>query len=79
MTQDQITALAREYGEYVADSLGYETDSDFKKENAKQFFQSRQYILTHQEEYDVYIIDDASAEKRLLLCLFPEIEKEVEA
>lgn len=49
-----------------------------EKANAKQFFQSRQHILKHQDEYDRYIVDEASAEKRLMLCLFPEIAKEVE-
>lgn len=33
MTQDEITALSHEYGEYAADSLGYDmySDPDFKK------------------------------------------------
>lgn len=49
-----------------------------EKEEAKQFFQSRQNILANQDKYDRYIVDEASAEKRLMLCLFPEIAKEVE-
>lgn len=50
-----------------------------EKSVAKQFFQSRQNILTNQDKYDRYIVDEASTEKRLMLCLFPEITKEVEA
>lgn len=48
------------------------------KSKAKQFFQSRQNILANQDKYDRYIVDEASAEKRLMLCLFPNLAKEVE-
>lgn len=49
-----------------------------EKSKAKQIFQSRQNILANQDKYDRYIVDEASAEKRLMLCLFPEIAKEVQ-
>lgn len=49
-----------------------------EKSKVEQFFQSRQNILVNQDKYDRYIVDEASAEKRLMLCLFPEIAKEVE-
>lgn len=48
-----------------------------EKAKAKQFFQARQNILKHQNKYDRYIVDEASAEKRLMLCLFSDIAKEV--
>lgn len=108
MTDTEITALAREYGEYVANSLGYDLYPDpelryrlvakahsesaqlvlewllqcyclVEKAKAKQFFQSRQNILKHQDKYDRYIVDEASVEKRLMLCLFPEVANEVES
>lgn len=50
-----------------------------EKSKAKQFFQSRQNILANQDKYGRYIVDEASAEKRLMLCLFPEFGKEVES
>ena len=49
-----------------------------EKRKVKQIFQSKQNILANQDKYDRYIVDEASAEKRLMLCLFPEIAKEVE-
>ena len=49
-----------------------------EKSKAEQFFKWRQNILANQNKYDRYIVDEASAEKRLMLCLFPEIGKEVE-
>lgn len=49
-----------------------------EKSKAEQFFKGRQNILANQNKYDRYIVDEASAEKRLMLCLFPEIAKEVE-
>ncbi len=106
ITDDQITALAREYAEYAtkadagdpnlsdADINGIKRDvAEYaegiirwlsqryclaEKAMAKQFFQSRQNILANQDKYDRYIVDEASAEKRLMLCLFPEIAKEVD-
>lgn len=49
-----------------------------EKSKAEQFFKAQQNILKRQHEYDRYIVDEASAERRLMLCLFPEIAKEVE-
>lgn len=49
-----------------------------EKENIEKYFQSRNYILTHQDEYAVYIVREAEVEMKLLRCLFPEIAKEVE-
>lgn len=105
ITDDHLTALAREYAEemikgrpseqlpnclknsmltmnteYVAEIFQWllRRFCLVEKAKAKQFFQSRQNILKHQDKYDRYIVDEASAEKRLMLCLFPEIAKEVE-
>lgn len=107
MTDPEITALAREYGEYVANSLDYDMCSDpelrhrlvvkghsefaqlvlewltrrfclVEKENIKKYFQSRNYILTHQDKYEVYIVRESEVEMKLLRCLFPEIAKEVD-
>ncbi len=49
-----------------------------EKENIKRYFQSRNYILTHQDKYEVYIVRESEVEMKLLRCLFPEIAKEVE-
>lgn len=48
------------------------------KENIEKCFQSRNYILTHQDEYAVYIVRESEVEMKLLRILFPEIGKEVE-
>lgn len=48
-----------------------------EKENIKKCFQSRNYILTHQDKYEVYIVRESEVEMKLLRCLFPEIAKEV--
>lgn len=91
MNDIEITALAREYTEemHYGDDYFESENKRFltwltrrfclvEKSKAKQFFQSRQNILGNQDKYDRYIVDEASAEKRLMLCLFPEIGKEVE-
>lgn len=49
-----------------------------EKENIKRYFQSRNYILTHQDKYKVYIVRESEVGMKLLRCLFPEIAKEVE-
>lgn len=49
-----------------------------EKENIKKYFQSRNYIFTHQDKYEVYIVRESEVEMKLLRCLFPEIAKEVE-
>lgn len=48
-----------------------------EKENIEKYFQSRNYILTHQDEYAVYIVRESEVEMKLLRCIFPEIAKEV--
>lgn len=104
----QLTSLAREYGEYVANSLEYDMYPDpglryrlvakghseaaqlvlewlstrfclVEKEDIKKYFQSRNYILTNQDEYAVYIVREAEVDMRLLRCLFPEIAKEAKS
>lgn len=49
-----------------------------KKDAVRKFFQSRNYILTHQDKYEVYLVRESKVEKRLLDCLFPDLGKEVE-
>lgn len=103
MTNDQITALAREYAEeiypheegedlgqmeFLRTSAAKNIEASLKmlslrfclveKENIEKYFQSRNYILTHQDEYAVYIVRESEVEMKLLRCLFPEIAKEVE-
>lgn len=94
MNEDQITTLASEYAEFtdtseveekyisaICDNFLKYTLRRFclvEKENIEKYFQSRNYILTHQDEYAVYIVREAEVEMKLLRCLFPEIEKEVE-
>ena len=90
MKEPEITALAREFSKEHDDStIAYHAAKDVirfllrrfclvEKSKVKQIFQSRQYIIVNQDKYDRYIVDEASAEKRLMLCLFPEIGKEVE-
>lgn len=90
MTPEQITTLAREYAEdgYFVQIIQDDAEEFLRwllrryclveKSKAEQFFKWRQNILANQNKYDRYIVDEASAEKRLMLCLFPEIAKEVE-
>ena len=49
-----------------------------EKEEIEKYFQSLNYILTHQDKYEVYIVRESEVEKRLLDCLFPEMGKEVQ-
>lgn len=49
-----------------------------EKENIKKYFQSRNYILSHQDKYEVYVVRESEVEMKLLRCLFPEIAKEVQ-
>lgn len=99
MNDDQITALAREYAEWITEAEGGNNTyipaeqaiaSTFlhwlsrryclvEKAKVKQFFQSRQNILANQNKYDRYMVDEASVEKDLMLCLFPDLGKEVES
>lgn len=90
MTDEQITALAREYAEdgYFVQIIQDDAEEFLRwllrryflveKSKAEQFFKWRQNILANQNKYDRYIVDEASAEKRLMLCIFPDLGKEVE-
>lgn len=107
MNDDQIAALAREYGEYVANSLDYYMYSNpefrhklaakghsesaqlvlewlssryclVEKSKVKQIYQAKQHILANQNVFGITVATEAAAQKRLMLCLFPEIGKEVE-
>ena len=91
MKEPEITALAREYaGEiHYGDNFFENENKRFlawltrryclvEKENIEKYFQSRNYILTHQDEYAVYIVRESEVEMKLLRCIFPEIGKEVE-
>lgn len=107
MKPDQITALAREYGEYVAhnpilapimksekrrdicvrananrakDVIKWITDRYclVEKSKAIQIYQAKQHILANQDVFGISTATEAAAQKRLMLCLFPEIAKEVE-
>lgn len=98
MDNDQLTAIAREYAEWITEAEGGNNAyipaeqaiaSTFlhwlsrrfylvEKSKSTQFFQSLQNILSHQDEFDQNIVDEASAGKRLMLCLLPEIAMEVE-
>lgn len=96
MTDPEITALAREYAEQTDGSsadIAYVTAIAentilfllrryclVEKEGIKTWFNSRRHILSHQDEYAVYIVgeSESEAELKLLRCLFPEIAKEVE-
>lgn len=98
MTDEQLTAIAREYAEWICpykdksanlsilDIREAERLINFllrrfclvEKENIEKYFQSRNYILTHQDVYEVYIVRESEVEMKLLRCLFPEIAKEVE-
>lgn len=107
MNDDQITSLAREHGEYVANSLDYDMCSDpelryilavkghsasaqsvlewllrryclVEKGKVMQIYQAKQHILANQDVFGITAATEAAAQKRLMLCLFPEIAKEVE-
>ena len=49
-----------------------------EKSKVKQIYQAKQHILANQNVFGAIVATEASAEKRLMLCLFPEIAKEVE-
>lgn len=49
-----------------------------EKSKAKQIYQAKQHILANQNVFGITVATEAVAQKRLMLCLFPEIAKEVE-
>lgn len=49
-----------------------------EKSKAIQIYQAKQHILANQDVFGIYTATEAAAQKRLMLCLFPEIAKEVE-
>lgn len=49
-----------------------------ERSKVKQIYQAKQHILANQNVFGAIVATEASAEKRLMLCLFPEIAKEVE-
>ncbi len=94
MTDPEITALAREYAEFTDLSpvdkknvsaickcfLEY-TLRRFclvEKSKVEQIYQAKQHILANQDVFGMNGATEAAAQKRLMLCLFPEIAKEVE-
>lgn len=49
-----------------------------EKSKAIQIYQAKQHILANQDVFGISTATEAAAQKRLMLCLFPEIGKEVE-
>lgn len=49
-----------------------------EKSKVKQIYQAKQHILANQNVLGAIVATEAAAQKRLMLCLFPEIGKEVE-
>lgn len=105
MNEEQITALASEYAEWVTDVSKAEelpncllneankliADSAermltwlsthyclVEKSKAIQIYQAKRHILANQDVFGISTATEAAAQKRLMLCLFPEIAKEVE-
>lgn len=94
MTHDQITALAREYAEFTDTSdvqkkhisaicecfLKYTLRRYcfVEKSKVKQIYQAKQHILANQNVFGITVATEAAAQKRLMLCLFPEFAKEEE-
>lgn len=99
MEENKITALAREYAEWVTESEGgsnayipAETAIAsallrwlsrrfclVEKRKVMQIYQAKQHILANQNVLGITVAEEAAAQKRLMLCLFPEIAKEVES
>lgn len=78
---DSMEVLIKNDQEYYGRFLRWITNRYclVEKENIKKYFQSRNYILTHQDKYEVYIVRESEVEMELLRCLFPAIGKEVES
>lgn len=49
-----------------------------EKSKIRQIYQAKQHILANQDVFGMTGATEAAAQKRLILCLFPEIGKEVE-
>lgn len=49
-----------------------------EKSKIRQIYQAKRHILANQEVFGMTVATEAAAQKRLMLCLFPELEKEVE-
>ena len=91
MKESEITALAREYAEEIY-SGGAEFIDEVEqvicwlsqrfclveKSKVKQIYQAKQRILANQNVFGITVATEAAAQKRLMLCLFPDFRKEVE-
>lgn len=49
-----------------------------EKSKAIQIYQAKQHILANQDVFGISTATEAAAQKRLMLCLFPDLRKEVE-
>lgn len=106
-TDEEITALAREYAEEtIGDILQFsprplpnsvevlirrdqkQTENIIRfllrrfclveKSKVEQIYQAKQHILANQNVFGITVATEAAAQKRLMLCLFPEIGMEAE-
>ena len=48
-----------------------------EKSKAIQIYQAKQHILANQDVFGISTATEAAAQKRLMLCLFPEIAKDL--
>lgn len=94
MNEEEITALASEYAEFTdmspVDKKNISAICEcflkytlrryalVEKSKAIQIYQAKQHILANQDVFGISTATEAAAQKRLMLCLFPEIGKEVE-
>lgn len=94
MNKEEITTLAREYAEFTdmspVDKKNISAICEcflkytlrryalVEKSKAIQIYQAKQHILANQDVFGISTATEAAAQKRLMLCLFPEIAKEVE-
>lgn len=91
MKASEIATLAREFSKEHDDStIAYQAAKDVinfllrryclvEKSKVKQIYQAKQHILANQNVFGITVATEAAAQKRLMLCLFPEIAKEVES
>lgn len=102
MTDTEISAVAREYAEEIAQEVAVKFNPKdwacshceieaqavikfllrhyclVEKSKIRQIYQAKQHILANQDIFGMTGATEAAAQKRLILCLFPEIGKEVE-
>lgn len=94
MNEEEITALASKYAEFTdmppVDKKNISAICEcflkytlrryalVEKSKAIQIYQAKQHILANQDVFGISTATEAAAQKRLMLCLFPEIAKEVE-